>query len=176
MLLFDYRLRDITEEDLETVLCWRNSERIRRYMYHDHTISMEEHIRWFESLQNDSSRIFKMFIYKDEPIGTVSFNKIDRKNGRCSWGFYIGNEHAPKGAGTILGYLGIEYAFYELQMRKICAEVLEFNEISIRFHQKLGFYNEGRLLKHVKKNDVLVDVLLFVLLRERWELVKRNIL
>jgi UDP-4-amino-4,6-dideoxy-N-acetyl-beta-L-altrosamine N-acetyltransferase len=175
-MLSEYQLRDITREDLEIVLFWRNAERIRKYMYHDHIIKIEEHIRWFERLQHDSSKVFKIFIYKGEPLGVVNFSQIDRKNEKCVWGFYIGHEHAPRGAGTILGYLGIEYAFHELKMRKICGEVLDFNKASIRFHQKLGFHEEGRLIKHINRNGVFVDVILFGLFQDEWESVKGNLL
>jgi UDP-4-amino-4,6-dideoxy-N-acetyl-beta-L-altrosamine N-acetyltransferase len=164
----DYSLDNVREEDLPLILKWRNSDHIRKFMYSDHKISEKEHYDWYRNLKNDSTKIYKVFKIKVNSVGMIYFTDIDWKNGVCKWGFYLGEENLPKGTGTIMGIVGLEYAFKKLNLRKICGEVLDFNIPSIRFHEKLGFKEEGRLVKHVYKNNKLTDVLLFGLLSEDW--------
>lgn len=169
------RLRPITEVDLEKILVWRNSERIRMNMYTDHIITMEEHKAWFERQKQSKSSVYLIFALNGEPAGLVYFTDIDRKNGRSFWGFYLGEEDLPRGSGTALGWLGLDYAFDRLATRKLCGEVFAFNTSSINFHQKLGFVQEGRFLKHVLKNGGFEDVISFALFREDWEKVREKL-
>lgn len=57
-------LRELTEDDLELILPWRNAPAVRRAMFHHHEISLEEHRAWFRRLQIDPSR--RWYIFVDE--------------------------------------------------------------------------------------------------------------
>lgn len=164
----EFTLRPIEEKDLAKVLEWRNSERIRINMYHDHLITKEEHGRWFQKLMEGKESQFLLFEHRATPVGVVSFSQIDRKNGNGNWGFYIGEENTPKGTGFCMGVLGIGYAFEKMNLRKLYGEVFAFNASSIRFHKRLGFQLEGQLRRHVLKQGKYEDILLFALFREEW--------
>lgn len=161
-----YRLRDVKEEDLDLILTWRNSERIRRNMYSDHIITKEEHVRWFHALKENTRSVYLVFEINDRPCGMVYFLDIDYKSKKCFWGFYLSEENFPKGTGYIMGSLGVEFAFKNLGMRKICGEVFSFNYKSINFHKKLGFIQEGYFKKHVFKNGNYEDVVFLSLFKE----------
>src|SRR6266581_1469627 len=88
----DFRLRPITGQDLELVLQWRNSCRISRNMYGDHVISMSEHKAWFSRLEENAEAVYLVFEFRLKPVGMVYFTDIDRKNAKCLWGFYLGEE------------------------------------------------------------------------------------
>ncbi|CAG0975254.1 UDP-4-amino-4, 6-dideoxy-N-acetyl-beta-L-altrosamine N-acetyltransferase [Geobacteraceae bacterium] len=167
-------LRPVKREDLEKLLEWRNADRIRAYMYTDHLIGWEEHAAWFERLgTNDTARAL-LFEVNDRPLGVVNVTRIDRLNGTCHWGFYIGEADAPKGSGTALGYLGLEYIFGTLGIRKVTGEAFAFNEASIAFHRRLGFSQEGHFVRHVMKNGSYQDILSFALFRDQWEAHKQQ--
>jgi UDP-4-amino-4,6-dideoxy-N-acetyl-beta-L-altrosamine N-acetyltransferase len=169
------RFRSLQEEDLPLVLQWRNSERIRANMYSDHLISLQEHKAWFEKINRDKSVICKIFEYEGIPLGVVNFTQFDKSSNRCSWGFYIGEEMAPKGSGMAMGYLALQHIFEEVNIYKLCAEVLTFNEKSLRYHKKLGFSEEGRFVNHVYKNEQYHDVIPFAHFFERWLLIKAEL-
>jgi UDP-4-amino-4,6-dideoxy-N-acetyl-beta-L-altrosamine N-acetyltransferase len=171
----DYQIRPIAESDLETVLRWRNLKTIRGYMYTDHVISMNEHKVWFEELQSEHSAYCLIFEFNGTPLGVININKIDLHNKRCHWGFYIGELNAPRGSGTIMGYLGLEFIFEKLKVRKLCSEAFAFNNASIRYHRKLHFKQEGKLLKHVLKNSKYEDIILFAFLRDDWLRLRINL-
>jgi RimJ/RimL family protein N-acetyltransferase len=95
----------------------------------------------------------------------VNFTPPD-KNKNSYWGFYLGKQDLPKGTGTMMGQLAIELAFNQLKIRKLCAEVVVFNQISLHFHKKLGFREEGVFARHVLINGNYEDVVCFALFKE----------
>jgi len=165
----DYRLRPVAENDLEAVLLWRNSDRIRRNMYSDHIITLQEHRGWFDRLATHRESVYLVFEIQGQPAGMVYFTDIDRDQGRCFWGFYLGDEAAPRGTGTVLGVLGMEYAFEALRIRKLCGEVFCFNTASIKFFRRLGFSEEGYFVRHVLKEGRHEDIVSFALFEEDWQ-------
>lgn len=174
-LLERTRLEDMNSSHLEMVLNWRNQEHIRSVMFHDRVISLEEHRKWFDRVKKDKRTIVKIFYLENVPVGVVNFTNIDLENGKCSWGFYVGDPSAPKGSGTLMGYLALNFVFEELNIRKLCAEIISFNERSIRYHQRLGFRTEGVLREHVLKNNQYADVILMALFNREWRIQKNNI-
>lgn len=160
---------------MQKVLEWRNSNRIRANMFTDHCITCEEHQIWFDKVNQSKSDIYKIFEFQGRPLGLVCFTNIDRKNNRCHWGFYLGEENLPKGTGLLMGYLGVKYAFEDLGIRKLCSEVFAFNISSIKFHKKLGFKEEGFFSKHVFKSGNYEDVILFALFDEDWSKNRLNL-
>ncbi|MCG6175025.1 GNAT family protein, partial [Anoxybacillus sp. LAT_31] len=60
-------------------------------------------------------------------------------------------------------------------IRKLCAEIIGFNERSIHYHQRLGFRTEGVLREHVLKNNQYVDVILMSLFNKEWKEQKSKI-
>jgi methionyl-tRNA formyltransferase len=164
----DYRLRQLTEQDLNLVRNWRNSDHVRANMYTDHIISEEEHRAWFQRVMVDPTVRYLILEYRDRPVGLVNFTAIDTRNSKCMWGFYLGETDLPRGSGTIMGYLSMNYVFEEIQIRKVSGEVLDFNEPSQKLFRRLGFTEEGRLRQHVLKNGRYADVVLFSLLAGKW--------
>lgn len=174
-LLARARLVDMDASHLEKVLNWRNREAIRSVMFNDGIISMEEHRKWFEKTAQDPRTIVKIFAFDDTPMGLVNFTDIDKRNGKCYWGFYIGDPDAPKGAGTIMGYLALNFIFGEAGIRKLCAEILRSNERSLRYHERLGFRTEGIFKEHVRKNGRYADVVAMALFQRDWLDKRREI-
>jgi len=165
----DGKLRLMNVNDLEMVLEWRNSDRIRANMYNDHVISFDEHNAWFKRQKSGESSRYLVFELMGRPVGLVYFVDIDHKNSKAFWGFYLGYEDLPSGSGTLLGKLGVDYAFNCLGIKKLCGEAFAFNKSSIRFHKKLGFVEEGRLVRHVLKNGEFEDIVSFALFKEDWQ-------
>lgn len=162
----EYQLRPMVRSDLELVLEWRNSDRVRSSMLTHQKIPMDKHIAWFEAQSQDDTSVQLIFEANKEPVGVMSISKIDRESGICTWGFYLGKSDLPRGLGTQLGLSGIHYTFEVLGMRKLFAEVIAFNEASIRLHQKLGFIIEGRLVQHLRRDDAFLDIILYALFNE----------
>ncbi|WP_209124819.1 UDP-4-amino-4,6-dideoxy-N-acetyl-beta-L-altrosamine N-acetyltransferase [Alkalihalobacillus sp. BA299] len=167
-LLRRTRLEDLNLSHLEMVLNWRNQDHIRKKMFQDQTISLREHKTWFDRLKKNNRTIVKIFYFDNEPKGVVNFTNLDFDNRKCFWGFFIGDQRAPKGLGTVMGYLALNFIFEEKNICKLCAEIISFNKRSIRYHQRLGFKIEAVLKKQIIKQDEYTDVILMALYKEEW--------
>lgn len=163
-----YQIRPMTQEDLSRVLAWRNSERVRSCMFSDQPIVLMDHLAWWERARANTLAKHLIFEVDGMPMGVVNFTGIDRQDGRCDWGFYLGESNAPKGTGTFMGVLALDHAFGALGIRKVCAEVIGFNVASLGYHRKLGFKEEGRRVRHRLRADRLEDVVLFAMFAEDW--------
>ncbi|WP_085992719.1 UDP-4-amino-4,6-dideoxy-N-acetyl-beta-L-altrosamine N-acetyltransferase [Oceanobacillus senegalensis] len=171
-----FQLKPVCFDELQVILNWRNSERIKSWMYTDHQISWKEHVEWFHNVQEDPSKRVLVLHGKGRPLGVVNFTDIQKRNARCYWGFYIGDEKAPKGSGTIMGILALDKIFHEMQINKVCSEVIATNQASYRFHQKFGFEMEGRLKNHIWKNQHYLDVIQMALFANKWKHHRLNLL
>ena len=162
-------LRPLNSDDLDLVLKWRNSPEIRKVMFSDHVISLAEHQRWFAGTQRnrDQSRHW-IFECNGNPLGQVNITQIDKENRRCYCGFFIGAVDAPPGSGSVMGFLVLEKLFETMDMNKLCSEVLATNTVSINYHKKLGFVEEGYFKEHVIKQSSLEDIVCLAYFLNAW--------
>ncbi|WP_338751609.1 UDP-4-amino-4,6-dideoxy-N-acetyl-beta-L-altrosamine N-acetyltransferase [Bacillus sp. FJAT-52991] len=174
-----YKLTKLAISQKILIWKWRNKRHIREAMYNSEKIKLQDHNRWFEKIINSDTDIYFVLLFDNKPIGLVYFNNIDDKNNKCHWGFYIGEDSVPKGSGSAMGYLGLEYIFNELKFHKVIGEVLERNTKSINFHEKMGFIKEGNLRKEILKNGDYIDIIRYGILKEEWmnkkEELKKNL-
>lgn len=159
---------DASNVHLELIYRWRNQEFIRKVMYNSDPLKWNNHVKWFNSFLQNEQKYLKILYYGGVPYGLANFQVTDVNANVGTWGFYIGDERAPKGMGTILAYKMLEYLFEKLNIRKVCAEVIDYNEISLHFHKKIGFVQEGILRKHILKNGNYCDVYIFSIFKEEW--------
>ena len=153
--------------DLERVLAWRNHPDVRRYMYTQHEITLEEHQRWFERTLPDPKKHLLIFEVNHLPLGFVNFNETGN-GGIADWGFYVARD-APKGSGRQLGCAAISHAFTQLKLHKVCGQALAYNQRSILFHQSLGFQQEGTLREQHFDGKRHHHVICFGLLSHEWQ-------
>lgn len=161
-------LRDIGEKDLDLMRVWRNAPAVRANMYTQHEISPEEHLAWWEKTKNRTDQKYLMYEMAGIPIGITAFTSIDTKNKNSAWAFYT-SPSAPKGSGSKMEYLMLEYAFNLLNLHKLYCEVLAFNESVIKLHQKFGFQIEGIFRDQYQNNDQYVNIYRLAILATEWE-------
>jgi len=164
-----FNLRPMAERDLPTVWRWRNSERVRAVSFTDHEITWDEHLAWYERSKNDDSTQPMLFECGAKPIGVVNFTRIDRQAGSGVWGFYIGDQNAPKDSASTMGVLALDYAFGELGLRKVVGHSFVSNAASVRYHQRLGFREVEEDPQRFKKGGETLDVMRLELTAERWQ-------
>jgi UDP-4-amino-4,6-dideoxy-N-acetyl-beta-L-altrosamine N-acetyltransferase len=161
------RVRAMSDEDLGRVLAWRNHPEVRRFMYTQHEIGPTEHARWFESASQDSRRHLLIFEIAGTPQGFINLHQI-ASGGIADWGFYAAPD-SPAGTGQQLGRSALEHAFGVLKLHKVCGQALAYNEHSIKFHQRLGFRQEGTLRQQHFDGQRYHDVWCFGLLSAEWQ-------
>lgn len=166
-IYFFGKLREIMQEELGLMLSWRNAPNVRANMYTRHEISLDEHLSWWARTQQCSDQRYFMYELNGEPLGIVGFTGIDIESQLSSWAFYASPE-APKGTGSRMEFLALDYAFYELGLRKLHCEVLAFNTPVIKLHKKFGFIAEGVLREHHRVGENFFDIHLLGLLAHEW--------
>ena len=159
-------VRPMIHADLERVLAWRNHPDVRRHMYTQHEITLDEHQRWFERALLDSRKHLLIFESAHRPLGFVNFNELVGSV-TADWGFYTAPD-APQGSGRCLGCAALGYAFTQLKIHKVCGQALAYNERSIRFHQALGFQQEGVLRDQFFDGKRYHHIICFGLLSHEW--------
>ncbi|MEA3504167.1 MAG: GNAT family N-acetyltransferase, partial [Bacteroidota bacterium] len=142
MKIFKYgiTLKRITEDDLELLRTWRNSEHVNRFMeYREHiTVGMQK--KWFESV-NNYNNFYYLIIYKGEKVGVINDKDILRGDDKVSEaGLFIAEEkyrntHVPLLASLMM----IEISLFILQGKINYIHVLRDNKQAIAYNKSLGY-------------------------------------
>ena len=105
----------------------------------------------------------------DTLIGTSTLFHIESNNYRAEIGYALGRAHWGKGFvnEALTALLG--YAFDELNLRRVEADVDPRNERSIRTLERLGFQKEGYLRERWEVGGEVQDALFYGLLRRDWD-------
>jgi UDP-4-amino-4,6-dideoxy-N-acetyl-beta-L-altrosamine N-acetyltransferase len=164
------RLRPIRDSDCDTIHGWRTLPEVADFMYTDHEITLDEHRRWFCRIRTDSSCIYQIIELDGEGVGVVYITGIDRKNRRCSWGFYLASPAVRgRGVGSFVEYSVLEHVFSTLGLNKLCCEVFTSNKAVIRMHESFGFRREGVYRQHIFKQGEFHEVVALAILAEEWK-------
>jgi UDP-2,4-diacetamido-2,4,6-trideoxy-beta-L-altropyranose hydrolase/UDP-4-amino-4,6-dideoxy-N-acetyl-beta-L-altrosamine N-acetyltransferase len=129
---------NLNENDKLQALNMRNHPKIKKWMYSQDSISEENHFGFIKNLEIDMERRYFLVKQKDKIIGSINFSKINFKNS-VELGIYTNPFLQSKGAGKILESAASQYAFIDLDVKKIKLEVFPGNERAIRFYNKCGF-------------------------------------
>lgn len=138
-------LRAIEERDLDLLRKLINDSEIQRETLGWNLPVSEYHQKqWFyNSISDNSSIRWAISTQNGEALGIAMLSNIDWKNRSSNIGIKLIQSEQGKGIGSESYKLIIDYAFGELQMNRIEAEVIEYNISSIKLHEKLGFFKEG---------------------------------
>jgi RimJ/RimL family protein N-acetyltransferase len=111
---------------------------------------------------------------EDQPIGVISLMSISEANASAELSVIVGHpedRHRGYGAEAIATIL--RYGFEELGLNRVGLSVFEFNEGAISTYEKLGFREEGRLRKAIKRDEAFHDAILMSILESEWREVPR---
>lgn len=163
-------LRPMAIEDISRVLEWRNQPEVARYMYTDHTISPEEHARWFGGALSSPDRTYWIIELDSQPVGLANIYDISERHRRAYWAFYLADPAVRgRGVGSYTERFVMRHVFADLGLNKLCCEVLASNEAVVHMHLRFGFTVDGTLRQHIWKHDHFEDVVAMSLLRSEWE-------
>ncbi len=170
-------LRELTPEDAEMFCDFllRNKEFFRASgpAYDKEYESPEYHRKMLERSQIESmdGRHYKFGVFLknniNRVIGSLALSNIALGNFRsCFLGYRIDEKENTKGYATeAIGRI-VDFAFNELKLHRIEANIMPANTASIKVVEKLGFVYEGDSRKYLKINGVWEDHRHYVLLNE----------
>ncbi len=138
MRLLDFTTLDTNQ--LTLVLSWRNHPKIREWMLHRNEISMEEHLRFVESLKSRVDRRYFLVQREDEYIGVIDFTGITGISTEI--GIYANPD--MRGVGEALMNALIEYTRSKLKVTTLIATVFTDNERAKHLYEKFDFVETNR--------------------------------
>lgn len=105
----------------------------------------------------------------DRLIGFVALYAIDWGNQTARLAIGIGEPaYRGKGYGADALQLILRYAFDELNLHRVGAEVVSYNERALHVLQRGGFRREGVVREAVQRDGQRWDLVLLGILRREW--------
>jgi len=148
---------DILYKEKKMILAWRNHQNIKQWMINQDEITLEEHLKYIDSLSIKKDRIYFLVKELDNYLGVIDFTNIV-KNECAEFGIYT----KPNliGIGSILMNSIINYAFDILKLKRLVANVYVNNEKAIKLYKKFNFIeltkdkdNNGKFVQMALKNE-----------------------
>lgn len=141
--------------------------------------SFESFLRYIKSVveeRNGKAKLFEIYSAENNKlIGIVNIHDINHENKRCFVKCLIGNrDYADKGCEITALHLVLRYCFNELGMNKVCTSAFTSHESWINGVQQLGFKKEGELRNHILTKEKYRNRLIFGLLADEYENVRKN--
>ncbi|SDF79667.1 ribosomal-protein-alanine N-acetyltransferase [Fontibacillus panacisegetis] len=133
-----------------------------------YTVPYQENLLHEEYYKILEGSLYKVWIMMNEKIiGSIALSNIVMGVFQsCHLGYKLDEQEQGKGIMTESLRPIIDYAFQELSLHRIEANIMPRNKGSLRLVEKLGFQNEGLARKYLKINGVWEDHIHMVLLNE----------
>jgi len=164
-------LRAVERSDLSILLEYRNRTEYRRYFREYRELSMENQNFWFEEIVMKDPKTIMFSIVElesDRLLGACGLCYIDWINKNADFSIYIGaddlyidEKYAPDAGNTMA-----LYAFKELGLHRLWAEIYEFDNLKINFFENMGFKLEGRHRQTLWSEGKWHDSLFYSLLED----------
>lgn len=103
---------------------------------------------------------------ENKHIGSVMI--FNMANGRGEIGCVFHKDYWRKGYGNESVRWMIDYGFDELELNRLHAHVIQFNEGSLGLLEKLGFIKEGLLREHYFVENAYYNGVCYGLLKREW--------
>lgn len=162
------RLWSVEKEDLLKNYIWGNDPQIVSMSgMSPYPISFLEIERWHQNISSTTtSRTFAIKTHEGEYIGNVEISAIDWRSRKAEVGIIIGEkEHWNKGYGTEALSLIVDFAFGQMNLERLQANILDVNSNAMKLFEDLGFLKEGMLRNAFYSNGKFCGIILFGLLK-----------
>ena len=143
--------REIEIEDAKTILDWRTSKRVTKFMNFDMNYDIDAQKRWLKNSFNKSTYYHWIIQYGCKDVGLLNFVDWNKEERTTSWGFYIGDESALGVGGLVPSYF-YNFAFDKLGVDRVLAEVVYNNTGVIDLHLKQGYVFDPKRDHVIEKN------------------------
>lgn len=166
-------IRQITKNDTQNIIKWRNSSHIMNVFIDRTPLTEEIHNNWLENKvsKGEVCQFIACDLDNNVDFGSGYLRDIDLKNKKAEYGIFIGEEdYIGKGYGSIITKKVIDYGFDKIGLNKIYARVLAFNKPSYNMFLKLGFSQDAILRDDVIIDGQYTDVYIMSILKREWKL------
>ena len=128
---------EMAMKEKEMVLEWRNTLSIRKWMFNQEEIKLEQHLNYIESLRKENKKLYFLVRRHGIDIGVIDFTEINNTEKTASLGIYA--NPSIKGVGSTLLETIINYAFIKLHVLRLISEAFDNNLPAIKLYKKFMF-------------------------------------
>lgn len=164
-----FALREVVDRDHPFLVELHNDPLVLQNVTHPEPITIEQHIKWWESIKTKSTEKRLLFTIDGHSAGFAKFYDIDIVNSNCVLGADIHKDFRGRGYGKELWRLMLSYAFNRLNLHRVGLTTAEYNDVGRRLYKNMGFVEEGKLLQSLKRNGYYYDQISMCMLRKWWE-------
>ncbi len=162
-------LRPVSRDDFPTFFRWRSN------VLDLHIWASSKRLPTYQEFQAEMDRLFSQSITflvlskrDGEPAGFVQAYNLNLPEGWCfTLAFTDAKYRRGHGAEAYAGLL--DYLFMNFALRKVYADIYEFNIDSMKPLKSGGFIEEGRFGQHVWFKDRYWDVVRLAMYRDAWD-------
>jgi len=126
--------------------------------------NLEIERKFFDDANRDDETIQLLITVDGERAGLVELSPIDWVRGVAEIGYWVHPDHQGQGTATDALDSVVQYAFDELRLRKVTAEVVATNQASQHVVERVGFVEEGVLRSEDYVGGDPIDVVRYGLL------------
>jgi RimJ/RimL family protein N-acetyltransferase len=169
------RLRPYTETDIAEMLPLIGTREVAATtlrIAHPYT---EKDATGFLALTRDPDKLWLAITLRTDgsQIGGVGL-RLDEQHQHAELGYWLGVPYWGKGYATEAAQEMMRYGFEELHLHRIFASHFKHNPTSGRILMKLGMRHEGCQREHLRKWNQFVDSELYGILRQEWDVSRKN--
>jgi ribosomal-protein-alanine N-acetyltransferase len=162
-----FLLRQFSDNDLENVYKGLSHPEVIKYygISFDSLEETKEQIIWFSQLEKDETGIWWAIesIENQEFCGAIGFNNLNKQHKRAEIGFWLLPESWRKGIISEVLPIACNYAFKNLGLHRIEAQVETENLACQNIMKKNNFLFEGTLNECEFKDGKYISLDLFAL-------------
>lgn len=153
-------LREITVDDAEFIVKWRNDPAIQKWMFNQEIITKKGHLSWFKKREN---RIDYMIceVESSKPIGTVNYINVEEHKAEA--GKMLGDKNYWGGGYAKEAFiLWLNIGLNDLGFDEIYVKTMSHNKPNIGLNRKLGFEEKERRLKEITGNQKIEELVMSI--------------
>ncbi|MEL7435033.1 MAG: GNAT family protein [Chloroflexota bacterium] len=159
-------------DDAEAFAQWTNSDTYMRLLDDDPVRPQSPaNFDHFGNARGDDDYYFHLrTLEEDVLLGFVVLFNLKWRNQTAELAIGIGNtDYRGKGYGQEALHLILNYAFSELNLRRVSLTVIDYNTVAINAYKKVGFQQEGTARQAIIREDKTHDLLHFGILRHEYQ-------
>lgn len=136
---FGVVFKPLSEENLEMVRGWRNSNDVRLFMQYQEIITSQQQEAWFKQLDKETNHYYVTYIDKI-PFGVYNIKDVDFYSGIGETGVFLNSSNSWESDSSLRGSIGIIiFAFEILKLKALKCHVLKSNKKVLVYNKQMGF-------------------------------------
>lgn len=163
-----FSLRQVENTDHEWLVELHNDPLVLKNNTDPCPITLESHLKWWASL-NPTREKRQIFCVDGERVGFAKISAIDEANSNCLLGGDIHTDFRGRGYAKPMWRLMLHQCFWNLRLYRVGLTVAEYNSVGQHIYTSLGFKEEGRLKKSLRRDGKFYDQIMMYMTFDEWQ-------